>query len=55
MVAKPGFCPVFLDFYAGTDFAYIGEDIMCLFECYFCKYLFNIDIDFYFFEFFAGV
>ena len=48
-----GFKPA--HFYDGTDFAYIGGDILCLFDCSFFKYLFNIDIDFYISEFFAGI
>ena len=45
----------FVHFYDGTDFAYIGGDILCLFDCSFIKYLFNIDIDFYISTFFAGI
>ena len=39
-IANPDFCPVFLYFYDGTDFAYIGRDILCLFECYFLSICF---------------
>ena len=45
----------FVYFYTGTVFAYIEDGILCLFGWSFFKYLFNIDIDFYIAEFFAGV
>lgn len=49
------FVRFFLYFSDGTDFAYIGGDILCLFDCSFFKYLFNIDIDSCISEFFAEV
>ena len=36
LTINPDFCPVFFYIFSdGTDFAYIEEDILCLFDCSF--------------------